>query len=342
MIVKGTGEFIRRPPAPAFATPAWRASSLLQEMASKRSKFADLHVHTRVSDGWVPPEEAVERAQRAGLAAIAIADHDSISGVQAAIWAGNRYGVEVIPAVELSSGIDNLELHILGYYIDWQNKWFANKLSKLQEFRKERAMMIVDKLRELGVDIDYNLVIAIDGGVVGRPHIAQVMVDRGYVRTTDEAFDKYLGTGKPAYVSKYQLSPTDAIKMIKKVGGIPVLAHPLFARADHLLPELVEDGLRGIEVYHSKHDATTTEHYEQLAKKYGLLMTGGSDSHGIGEIPIGHVRVPYSIVEKLKEELVATKAKGATAEKLLDRGLIKKEPAKRAARRKSEKGRDKR
>lgn len=256
-----------------------KVSSILEEMEIERPepkqlRFADLHVHTRISDGRIPPEEAVEEASRAGLAAIAIADHDSISGIQAAIWAGDKYGIEVIPAVELSSGIDNYELHILGYYIDWRDKWFADKLSLLQEARRERARRIIDRLRGFGIDIDYNLVIALDGGVVGRPHIAQMMVDRGYVKTTYEAFDKYLAVGKPAYVSKYLLSPTEAIKMIKRVGGISVLAHPLFARADHLLPKLVEEGLRGIEVYHSKHDAATTEHYEQLAHKYGLLRTG--------------------------------------------------------------------
>ena len=305
-------------------TRAWAVSSLLRKIASTQTKFADLHVHTRISDGWISPGDAVARAARVGLAAVAIADHDSISGIQTALWAGQQYNVEVIPAVEVSSGIDNRELHILGYYIDWRDRKFAEKLLEIQEFRKERIKLIVDKLRELNINIPYNVVIALDGGVVGRPHIAQAMVDLGYVRTTDEAFDKYLGVGKPAYVSKYPLTPQKAIHLIKRVGGIPVLAHPVFARADDLLPELIEAGLRGLEVYHTKHDASVTKHYEELARKYDLLMTGGSDSHGVGEVPIGHVRVPYSFVEKLKEELAATEAgRAAAANSMLARARAK-------------------
>ena len=291
------------PKSTTFATPAWVAGSLLKQMAS--AKFADLHVHTRISDGIFTPEDAVKQARRAGLAAMAIADHDSIDGIQAAIWAGRKYGVEIIPAVELSSGIDNHELHIVGYYIDWQNKWFRDKLLVFQDARRDRARKIVERLGELGVDVSYNLVIALEGGVVGRPHIAQAMVNHGYVDTTDEAFEKYLGVGKPAYVAKYPLSPASAIKLIKKAGGLPVLVHPVFAHVDNMLPKLVEDGLRGIEAYHSKHDAKVTKHYTRLARKYGLLITGGSDSHGGGDVLIGSVRVPYSIVERIKDELAA-------------------------------------
>ena len=293
------------PKSTTFATPAWRAGSLLKQMAS--AKFADLHVHTRISDGIFTPEDAVKQAHKAGLAAMAIADHDSVDGIQAAIWAGKKYGVEIIPAVELSSGIDNHELHFLGYYIDWQNKWFRDKLLVFQDARRDRARKIVERLGELGMDVPYNLVIALEGGVVGRPHIAQAMVIRGYVESIDKAFDKYLGAGKLAYVAKYPLSPAGAIKLIKKTGGLPVLAHPVFAHVDNMLPKLVEDGLRGIEAYHSKHDATVTKHYTRLARKYGLLITGGSDSHGGGDVLIGSVRVPYSIVERIKDELAATR-----------------------------------
>jgi len=292
------------PKSTTFATPAWRAGSFLKQMAS--AKFADLHVHTRISDGFFTPEDAVEQAHGAGLAAMAIADHDSVDGIQPAIWAGKKYGVEIIPAVELSSGIDNHELHIVGYYTDWQNKWFRDKLLVFQDARRDRARKIVERLGELGVDVSYNLVIALAAGVVGRPHIAQAMVNRGYVATTNEAFDKYLGAGKPAYVA-YQLSPAGAIKLIKKTGGLPVLVHPVFARVDNMLPKLVEDGLRGIEAYHSKHDAKVAKHYTRLARKYGLLITGGSDSHGGGDVLIGSVRVPYSIVERIKDELAAAR-----------------------------------
>lgn len=306
IITRSSLQTHRNPPRSiTFATPAWRAGSLLKQMAS--AKFADLHVHTRISDGIFTPEDAVRQAHMAGLAAIAIADHDSVDGIQPAIWAGRKYGVEIIPAVELSSGIDNHELHIVGYYIDWQNKWFRDKLLVFQDWRRDRAKKIVEKLGELGMDVPYNLVIALEGGVVGRPHIAQAMVIRGHVKTTDEAFDKYLGAGKPACVAKYPLSPAGAIKMINKAGGLPVLVHPVFAHADEMLPKLVEDGLMGIEVYHSKHNATVTKHYMRLARKYGLLITGGSDSHGSGDVLIGSVRVPYSIVEMIKDKLAGAR-----------------------------------
>ena len=292
-------------------------------------KFADLHFHTRVSDGWHTPEEMVKKASEAGLAAIAITDHDSIDGVRPAIWAGEKYGVEVIPGVELSSQIGDKELHILSYFINWHDKWFWNKLSSLQEFRRKRARKIVERLQDLEIDISYNMVIARAAGVIGRPHIASLMVERGYVRTMQEAFDRYLGVGHAAYAMKYPLSPAKAIRMIQRAGGVPALAHPLFARADDVLPELVEQGLRGIEVYHTKHDAQTIEHYEQLAQKYNLLIVGGSDSHGSEDVPVGSIRIPYSHVERLKEEQLTPK--GVTLGTLMKQGLIAKGRVENAA-----------
>lgn len=284
------------------------AGDFMSSSVSQRLKFADLHIHTMASDGLITPEEVVKQAHTAGLAAVSIADHDSVGGIESALEAGEKYGVEVIPGVELSSEIKGSELHVLGYYIDWQSKWFRDKLLLFQDARIDRARRIVEKLRKLGMDISYDMVTALDGKVLGRPHIARVLLDRGYVKTEDEAFKRYLALGKPAYVEKYQLSPAEAIKMIKRVNGVPVLAHPVFAHADDMFPELVELGLCGIEVYHSKHDAQATKYYEQLAQKYGLLIVGGSDSHG-SKIPVGNVRVPYSLVEKLKMERDSIQAK---------------------------------
>lgn len=286
---------------PARGTRAWKASLLLKKIREEQ-KLADMHVHTRISDGVSAPEEVVEQAKRAGLAAVCVADHDSIGAVEQALWASQKYEIEVIPSIELSSQVGDRELHILGYFIDWRAKWFRDKLVELQEDRRERVKEMIDKLAGLGVKIPYNLVISIDGGVIGRPHIALAMLDRGYVKTFQEAFDKYIGYGKPAYVGRYPLTPTEALEIIQRAGGVSVLAHPLYARADNMLPELVEHGLRGIEIYHSKHDASTTRHYKQLAQKYGLLITGGSDSHG-REVPVGGVKVPYSFIERLKEEV---------------------------------------
>jgi hypothetical protein len=252
---------------------------------------------------------AVEQAKDAGLAAISIADHDSVSGIEAALWAGKKHGVEVIPGVELSSEFEGRELHILGYFVDWRDRRFQKKLLAMQEARVDRAKTIIDRLRDLNINISYNTVIVIAGGAIGRPHIAKALLDRGYVRTMQEAFEKYLIPGKPAYVEKYQMSPAEAIRMIRRVGGIPVLAHPYFANADEMLPELIEQGLLGIEVYHSRHGAAVVRRYEQLARKYDLLIAGGSDAHG-REVPIGAVRIPYELVEKLKEELVAVGGAG--------------------------------
>lgn len=267
----------------------------------QRLKFADLHIHTNASDGLITPEEAVKQAHAAGLAALSIADHDTIGGIEPALEAGKKYGVEVIPGVELCSEVKGSELHFLGYFIDWQNKWFRDKLLVIQDARRDRAKRIVEKLRKLRVDISYDMVTALDGKVLGRPHIARILLDLGYVKTEAEAFNRFLAFGKPAYEKKFPLSPAEAIRMIKRVNGVPVLAHPVFARADDMLPELAELGLCGIEVYHSKHDAQTTKYYEQLAQKHGLLIVGGSDSHG-SDIPVGNVRIPYSLVEKLKME----------------------------------------
>ena len=265
-------------------------------------KLADLHIHTQASDGWLAPSVAVEQANRAGLTAISIVDHDSAAGIEAAIEAGKKHGVEVIPGVELSSGFEGRELHILGYFVDWRDKWLQGKLLTIQEARVDRAKRILEKLRGLDINISYNVNIVIAGGAVGRPKIAQAILDQGYVRTVQEAFERYLGIDRPAYVEKYPLQPAEAIRIIQKAGGIAALAHPVFARTDEVLPELVNQGLQAIEVYHSRHDATDTRHFEQLAKKYGLLIVGGSDAHG-KEVPVGAVRISYEFVEKLKEEL---------------------------------------
>jgi len=271
-------------------------------------KFADLHIHTQASDGWLLPEGAVEEANRAGLAAISIADHDSVNGIEAAIWAGKKYGVEVIPGVELSSEFEGQELHILGYFIDWHDRQFQDELLTIQEARVGRAKRILERLRDLNINISYNTIIVIAGGAVGRTHIAQAMLDRNYVRTVQEAFEKYLGISRPAYVGKYPLSPAEAIRMIQRVGGISALAHPVFARTDEVLPELVDKGLQAIEAYHSRHDVAATRHFEELAKKYDLLIVGGSDAHG-REVPVGAVRIPYEFVEKLREELATRRRK---------------------------------
>jgi len=264
-------------------------------------KFADLHVHTRASDGDFPPEDVVRLAKEAGLAAVGIADHDTIDGIGPALEAGKKYGIEVIPGVELSTQVGDAEVHMLGYFIDWRDEQFRGRLHVFREARRTRARQMVEKLCRAGVKIPYEEVLnAAGGGAVCRPHIAQVMLKHGYVETLQEAFERYIGVACPAYVKKYQLSPAEAIEMIHRARGISVLAHPTFLNPD-ILPMLIKEGLRGIEVYHSKHDASAIADFKRLAQQYNLLVTGGTDSHGF-DVPIGAVRVPYELVEKLKTE----------------------------------------
>jgi predicted metal-dependent phosphoesterase TrpH len=263
-------------------------------------KFADLHVHTNASDGDFSPEEIVKQAKEIGLAAIGIADHDTIEGIDKAVEAGKKYGVEVIPGVELSSEFEQYEVHILGYFIDWHDRELDGELQKFKEARKVRAEEILKKLRKLGINISYKEVAAIAGdGVIGRPHIAEALAKRGYVRTKDAAFAKYLAYGCPAYVPKYRLPPEKAINIIHQAGGVAILAHPVFGQANSLLPDLIKSGLDGIEVYHSKHDSTTTEYYAKIAKELNLLVTGGTDCHD-ADSPLGAVKIPYELVEEMK------------------------------------------
>ena len=264
--------------------------------------FADMHVHTRASDGSMVAGEVVRQARELGLAAVGIADHDSVEGIEAALKTGEKLGVEIIPAVELSSEAGSSEVHILGYYVDWKAKPLLARLGEFQRIRINRAKLIVKKLRKLGIEITLQEVLELaEGGVVGRPHIARVMVKHNYVKSLEEAFDRYLQIGRQAYVPKFRFSPAKAIELVHAVGGVPALAHPASV-PEELLSKLVERGLRGIEVYHRKHDAFTAARLERLANKYGLLITGGTDSHGF-DIPVGTVRVPYELVEKLKGEL---------------------------------------
>ncbi len=265
-------------------------------------KFADLHIHTRASDGRLLAEEVVRQAREVGLAAIGIADHDSVDGIEAALGAGKKYEVEVIPSVELSAYLDGFELHILGYLIDWRDEKFRAMLRKFQEVRLNRAKQMVERLRGLGLDISYEDVLAEAGnGAVGRPHVALALLKRGHVESINGAFERYIRPGGPAYVDKYHLPSAEAIEIIRRIGGVSVLAHPLYGFREEMLPELLKQGLGGIEVYHSKHDIFSTRRFEGLARRHNLLVTGGSDSHG-SEVPIGMVRVPYKLVEKLKAE----------------------------------------
>lgn len=277
-------------------------------------KFADLHVHTLYSDGTFAPERVVEVAREKGLSAIAITDHDSVSGVDPAIGFAAKCGMEIIAGVELTAEEEDLEIHMLGYFIDWKAEWFEKKLEQIRQARLERIYEMVRKLKKVGVDIDTQKVLALSGrGAVGRLHLATVLYNDGAISSINEAFRKYIGEKAPCYVKKYKLTPKETIDMILKLGGVPVLAHPRILGRDDLIPRFAKDGLRGIEVYHTEHPAGTVSRYENLAVNCGLLMTGGSDCHGMGkgEVLLGKVKVPYSLVEALKEESCKIRAANA-------------------------------
>ena len=272
-----------------------------------KKKFVDLHIHTRYSDSTLTPQEVVDLAHEKGLSAIAITDHDCIDGIAPSIEYAEKYNIEIIPGVELTAEEDDFELHILGYFIDWKTEWFVKKLAEIRTTRVNRIYEMAAKLKNMGIDIDPEKVFALSGpGAVGRLHLATVLYNEGITSSIGGAFRKYIGGKAPCYVKKFKLTPKEAIDMILELGGVPVLAHPHVIGRDDLIPDLVEKGLRGIEVYHTNHLYNVTLHYEDIAFEQGLLMTGGSDCHGMGKgnILIGKVKVPYRIVEDLKKEAV--------------------------------------
>ena len=263
----------------------------------------DLHVHTTFSDGDMSPTEVVEAACEIGLAGIAIADHDEMAGIDEAIEAGKTCGLRVLPAVEFSTYEGKADIHILGYLLDTKNEELGEHLAKFRDARRNRGIKMVERLREMGIDIEVDSVLKIAGdGAVGRPHIAQALLKTGAIANYEEAFRRYIGFHSPAYVQKYQLRPSEAFDIIKEAGGVGVLAHPGTLKRDDLIPGFVAAGMRGIEVYHPKHNKWLVDRYKQITEKLGLVATGGSDSHGRkdGVLMLGSCTVPLSTVEALE------------------------------------------
>jgi predicted metal-dependent phosphoesterase TrpH len=265
----------------------------------------DLHIHTTASDGHYTPTEIVAMALRLAMKVIAIADHDSTDGVPEAQRASDQVGqngLEVIPAVEINVDFARTELHILGYYVDIQATTLQRTLEQLRESRLSRAQLMVKKLRQAGVVLSWDRVAEIAGeGSVGRPHIARALVERGYVTTIDEAFTHYIGRNGRAYVERHKLEPADAIRLVLGAGGIPVLAHPL--EVLDMVPNLVQAGLAGLEVYYTGYSEEEIRLLLALAAKHKLLVTGGSDFHGGDVLPesrLGNVDVPLAAVEALR------------------------------------------
>jgi len=274
-------------------------------------KYIDLHTHTTASDGSMRPAELVKYAKSRGLAAVAVTDHDTVEGLDEALAAGIEAGIEVIPGVEIGVDFDS-EMHILGYFPCKTYAKIADTLSTLRKNREERNPKIVRKLNEMGFSLTMDEVRKeAQGKIVGRPHIAKVLVKKGFVKSIEEAFEKYLANGRPAYFKKDRLSPRQGIQEILKAGGIPVLAHPKHLRLDMehldtLLEELKMKGLKGIEAYYVDNTAAETGVFLRLALKHDLIVTGGSDFHGKFKPNIqigtgrGNLKVPYELLEKLR------------------------------------------
>ena len=271
----------------------------------------DLHLHTTHSDGSLSPTDVLRLAHKAGVTALAITDHDIVTGIPEAIAAGAELGIEIIPGVEISSRVGNSELHILGYCLQWQDPELNRRLAFLRESRHSRNPQIIERLRALGVVVTYEEVRALAGtDAVGRPHIARLLMDKHYVTSAKDAFDRYLAEGRPAYVARELPSPADAIAWIRAAGGVAVLAHPTWAKVsgeslNALLISLKAEGLGGIEVHYSSHTKRQTREYHDLAKRLDLLITGGSDFHGITkpDIEVGTGRGGLKVSEKLLDPL---------------------------------------
>jgi predicted metal-dependent phosphoesterase TrpH len=265
----------------------------------------DLHVHSTASDGRFSPEELVSMAANAGVEIIAITDHDSVEGSAPALKAAREFpSLKVIPGVEVSTDVPHGEVHVLGYFLDCSDPGLKKALEELRDSRRVRAQRMLVKLDGLGIKVEWERVQEIAGtGSIGRPHIAQAMLEQGYVFSIKEAFVKYIGRDGPAYVEREKITPIKAVELIVKAKGLPVLAHPAdIDGLEELIPELQKVGLVGLEAYYNNYSRKLMSHLASLAHKYGLIATGGSDYHGLGDIgetPLGGVKIPSECAKQL-------------------------------------------
>lgn len=286
-------------------------------------KRCDLHMHTVHSDGTLTPLALVQLAKERGLACIALTDHDTLNGVDEAQAAGNQIGVEVIAGVEMSVKYEPGTMHILGYFVDRDSKRLSEGLASIQEARRTRNPKIIESLKSQGIDISLKEVELESGrGQIGRPHFARVLVRKGYVKNSEEAFARYLAKGAPAYVDKRKLTSLEAIKMIEDAGGMASLAHPkqlkLDSRPDQFektIEELRSEGLKGLEVYSSCQSQAEAARYRKTAQRLGLIVTGGSDFHGANrpEVPLGWMgdgaMIPYETIDQMKKLILDRKTR---------------------------------
>jgi predicted metal-dependent phosphoesterase TrpH len=276
-------------------------------LRSRTAGQADLHVHTTASDGLYSPAEAVDVATACGLAAIGIADHDSASGVAAALARAAERGrgaPEIIPGIEINTDYGESEIHILGYFVAWNDPELAATLARLRAGRLARVEKMLARLGTLGVHLSLDRVTSVcEEGSPGRPHVARALVEAGHVSSIKGAFEVYLSRGKPAYVERMRFTPVEAVEAILRAGGVAVMAHPGNEAPRQLIRELALVGLEGLEVFHPEHDLRQEQLYAAMARELNLVATGGSDSHGRGlayGVEIGAYTVGYDVVEELR------------------------------------------
>ena len=275
---------------------------------NKTASQVDLHLHTNESDGRLTPTELIDVAGKRGMRVIAVTDHDSTEGLEAAFAEAKKYpNLVVIPGIELSTDIPGSEVHILGYFLNYQDAAFQQRLVEFREAREDRGQRMVQKLGALGMPIPWERVLhyAQGGeGAVGRPHVAQAMLEAGYVSSVQEAFDRYIGRNGPAYADRPKLTPAEAVGLVRQVGGLAVLAHPkdVLDNIDPILDDLCAAGLTGLEAYYQGYEGKMNQFFLDQCAKRSLIPCGGSDYHGIESRPeagIGNVYVPMETAERL-------------------------------------------
>jgi len=284
----------------------------------QRQNRVDLHIHSTASDGTLTPSEVVRLALACGLRVIALTDHDTVSGVAEAQTAAAGTKLEVIAGVEINTAGDGTSLHMLGFYVDSQNPPLVEKLQTMREARLGRARKMIERLDEMGMPLAWEKVRTLAGGEsVGRPHVARAMLDQGYVATVQEAFDRFIGPGCPAHVSRLRLSPTETIQTIVGAGGVPVLAHPAHSglAVVERIPEFAGYGLRGLEVYYPCHSPEDVEMLLGLCREHNLIATGGTDFHSPDSeegAPLGSIYVPMECVERLRAAVTSAADRAST------------------------------
>ncbi|HEY3864113.1 MAG TPA: PHP domain-containing protein [Verrucomicrobiae bacterium] len=266
--------------------------------------FADLHLHTLFSDGTFTPEELAQRGAKLGLAAMALTDHDTVEGCERMAAACQPLGVEFVPGTELTAEFEGYEVHLLGFFLDVRQPKLLGEIKKFQTVRQQRIHEMVAKLNELGVPLRAESVFELANcQSPGRPHVGRALAQQGLCGSMDEAFERFLKKGRPAWVPKYKMSALDAVNLVHQAGGLAVLAHPGLNHCDHIIPQLAADGLDGLECFHSRHSPTQSTHYIAMASRLNLAVSGGSDCHGFSKAKplIGGSKLPGHYFEKLKQ-----------------------------------------